>query len=64
MEFTFQFDSALVTVSLPDLAREMSVSTWADWFNHRRLLGAIGNIPPAEAEECYDAMLGQQTLAA
>ena len=24
---------------------------WVDWFNNRRLLGPIGNIPPAEAEE-------------
>jgi putative transposase len=24
---------------------------WVDWFNHRRLLEPIGNIPPAEAEE-------------
>jgi transposase InsO family protein len=24
-----------------------------DWFNHRRLLELIGNIPPAEAEANY-----------
>jgi putative transposase len=24
-----------------------------DWFNHKRLLGPIGNVPPAEAEEAY-----------
>jgi transposase InsO family protein len=24
---------------------------WVDWFNNRRLLQPIGNIPPAEAEE-------------
>ena len=24
---------------------------WVDWFNNRRLLEPIGNIPPAEAEE-------------
>jgi hypothetical protein len=30
---------------------------WVDWFNNRRLLEPIGNIPPATAEErCY-AML-------
>ena len=23
---------------------------WVDWFNNRRLLEPIGNIPPAEAE--------------
>jgi hypothetical protein len=27
-----------------------------DWFNNRRLLQPIGNIPPAEAEERYYAM--------
>src|SRR5439155_19689445 len=26
---------------------------WVDWFNHRRLLEPIGNIPPAEAEDRY-----------
>jgi transposase InsO family protein len=29
--------------------------SWVDWFNHRRLLGPIGNIPPAEAEENFYA---------
>ncbi|SMO96302.1 hypothetical protein SAMN06265173_1321, partial [Thalassovita litoralis] len=28
---------------------------WGDWFNNRRLLGPIGNIPPAEAEENFYA---------
>jgi putative transposase len=28
---------------------------WADWFNHRRLLETIGNMPPAEAEANYYA---------
>jgi transposase InsO family protein len=26
---------------------------WVDWFNHRRLLEPIGNVPPAEAEARY-----------
>ena len=26
-----------------------------DWFNNRRLLGPLGNIPPAEAEENFQA---------
>ena len=35
-----------------------------DWFNHRRLLEPIGNIPPAEAEQgCY-AMLDDIPMAA
>ncbi len=28
---------------------------WVDWFNHRRLLEPIGNIPPAEARANYHA---------
>ena len=37
---------------------------WVDWFNNRRLLEPIGNIPPAEAEAAYYAMLAEQPLAA
>lgn len=28
---------------------------WVDWFNTRRLLEPIGNVPPAEAEARYFA---------
>ncbi|ESX83678.1 hypothetical protein X755_32680 [Mesorhizobium sp. LNJC405B00] len=35
-----------------------------DWFNNRRLLEAIGNIPPAEAEERYYAILYDPAMAA
>jgi len=38
--------------------------TWVDWFNNRRLLEPIGNIPRAEAEERYCAMLEQPAVAA
>jgi putative transposase len=38
--------------------------TWVDWFNNRRLLQPIGNIPPAEAEARYYAMINEQKLAA
>ncbi len=31
----------------------MATLGWVDWFNRRRLLGPIGNIPPAEAEENF-----------
>ncbi len=34
-------------------AVEFATLEWVDWFNHRRLLGPIGNIPPAEFEEAY-----------
>lgn len=34
---------------------EMATLKWIDWFNTRRLLGPIGNIPPKEAEARYYA---------
>lgn len=34
-------------------AVEMATLDWVHWFNHQRLLGSIGNIPPAEAETAY-----------
>ena len=34
-------------------ALELATLRWVDWYNHRRLLGPIGFIPPAEAEENY-----------
>jgi len=45
-------------------AVEYATLEWVDWFNHRRLLEPIGNIPPAEAEERYYAMLEQSVMAA
>jgi transposase InsO family protein len=35
-----------------------------DWFNNRRLLEPIGNIPPAEAEARYYAAQEATPLAA
>jgi len=35
-----------------------------DWFNNRRLLEPIGNIPPAEAEEQFYARMKEVPLAA
>ena len=32
-------------------AVELVTLEWVDWFNNRRLLEPIGNIPPSEAEE-------------
>jgi putative transposase len=34
-------------------AVEFATLEWVDWFNNRRLLEPIGNIPPAEAEARY-----------
>ena len=45
-------------------AVEFATLEWVDWFNHRRLLEPIGNIPPAEAEDRYYAMLEQPDMAA
>lgn len=45
-------------------AVEFATLQWVDWFNHRRLLEPIGNIPPAEAERRYFAMLEQRKVAA
>ncbi|MFF1651364.1 integrase core domain-containing protein [Streptomyces sp. NPDC058240] len=32
---------------------ELATAEWADWYNHRRLHGEIGHIPPAEHEANY-----------
>jgi transposase InsO family protein len=32
---------------------EFATLTWIDWFNHRRLLSSIGDVPPAEFEAMY-----------
>ena len=35
-------------------AVEFATLEWVDWFNNRRLLTSIGNVPPAEYEQQYD----------
>jgi hypothetical protein len=40
-------------------AVEFATLGWVDWFNNRRLLEPIGNIPPVEAEERYYAMAAE-----
>ena len=45
-------------------AVEFATLEWVDWFNNRRLLEPIGNIPPAEAEEAYYARLEALPIAA
>jgi transposase InsO family protein len=45
-------------------AVEFATLEWVDWFNNRRLMEPIGNIPPAEAEERYYAMLEEPAMAA
>ena len=45
-------------------AVEFATLEWVDWFNNRRLLEPIGNIPPAEAEAAYYAKLEVMPMAA
>ncbi|BAI76388.1 transposase (plasmid) [Azospirillum sp. B510] len=45
-------------------AVEFATLEWVDWFNHRRLLEPIGNIPPAEAEARYYAQIEDVAIAA
>ena len=45
-------------------AVEYATLEWVDWFNNRRLLEPIGNIPPAEAEAKYYAALETSAMAA
>jgi transposase InsO family protein len=45
-------------------AVEFATLEWVDWFNHRRLLEPIGNIPPAEAEARHHAQIAGQAIAA
>jgi putative transposase len=40
-------------------AVEFATLTWLDWFNHRRLLEPIGDVPPAE----YEARYHEQAVA-
>ena len=45
-------------------AVEYATLEWVDWYNNRRLLEPIGNIPPAEAETAYFASLEETAIAA
>ena len=45
-------------------AVEFATLEWVDWFNNRRLLEPIDNMPPAEAEERYYAQLEVVSIAA
>jgi putative transposase len=44
-------------------AVEFATLEWVDWFNNRRLLESIGNMPPAEAEARYHAQAEAPALA-
>jgi len=43
---------------------EYATLEWVDWFNNRRLLEPIGNIPPAEYEMQYYLLLKESAMVA
>ncbi|MBV8575896.1 MAG: IS3 family transposase [Acetobacteraceae bacterium] len=45
-------------------AVELATLEWVNWFNTRRLLEPIGNVPPADAEARYYAELAATPMAA
>jgi len=45
-------------------AVEYAALEWVDWFNNRRLLESIGNIPRAEAEANFYVALERSDMAA
>jgi putative transposase len=45
-------------------AVEFATLEWVDWFNNRRLLEPIGNIPPAEAETRFYAQPRELAMVA
>lgn len=43
---------------------EIATLEWVDWWNHRRLLGSIGHIPPAEKEAAhYDQQAAEEAVS-
>ena len=43
---------------------EFATLEWVDWFNHRRLLGPVGDVPPAEFEAAYYKQNEESALVA
>ena len=43
---------------------EYATLEWVDWFNNRRLLEPIGNIPPAEFEKQYYEQIEESAMVA
>ena len=43
---------------------EYATLEWVDWFNNRRLLEPIGDIPPAEFEEVYYQQRSESAMVA
>ena len=45
-------------------AVEYATLEWVDWFDHRRLLEPIGNVPPAELEQAHYRQQEEPAIAA
>ena len=43
---------------------EWETLKWVDWYNNRRLLGPIGYVPPAEAEDVFYTNLNTLDMVA
>ena len=46
------------------LAEELATLHWVHWYNHRRLFGPLGHVPPAAFEAHYDHQLHGLAMAA
>ena len=44
-------------------AVELATLEWVSWFNHQRLVGPLGYLPPAEFEDNYYRQLEQQAMS-
>jgi len=45
-------------------AVEYATLEWVDWYNNRRLMQPIGNMPPAKKELAYSRQAGESAMAA
>ena len=45
-------------------AVELATLHWVHWYNHRRLFGPLGHVPPAQFEAHYDHQLRESAMAA
>lgn len=43
---------------------ELATLKWVHWFNHERLMGPIGDIPPVELEQLYEKIYPSHAIAA
>lgn len=43
---------------------ELATAEWVDWYNHRRLHGEIGHVPPVEYEANYYTELTKHQVTA